>query len=59
MDQLGVDISGGSVERADLAETAKRSVITCRLSAADNRCRRTRQCGEMPLRRQEVGYAWL
>src|SRR5262249_44217402 len=30
-------------------QTAKRSAITCRSSAADNRCRRTRKCGEMPL----------
>ncbi len=30
-------------------QTAKRSAITSRYSAADSRCRRGRKCGEMPL----------
>ena len=45
-----VHISGGSVGRGDLSQTAKRSAISVRHSVALSRCRRGRKCAEMPLK---------
>src|SRR6185369_8410602 len=38
-------------------QTAKRSAITCRYSAADSRCRRGRKCGEITLNADRNCYA--